>query len=485
MTSKFKFFKYGFAFFALSAFLLPVSLEAQDSEFQTANRMIQQQNYEEAVVILQRLHEENPDANIFPDRLLDGLVYLEDYEDAVRYIDRQIQRGDNTDHLLIRKAEIVHMKGDREAATDLLRSVVEKNQNNMQIYFQAGNALLNRREYRLAAELYLEARSNFGDSTLFINEIANAHMQSGNFEEAVSEYFRLVRENPGQINFVQQRLMRMQDKDLFETAAMEFEDHLTDLDTSHEAYHELHQLYTWLLIETGQFQRAFSAARQYESRTESTRYSLYSLAEPLAENNEYKLAADAYRYYSESADRVLRYRSIDNQSRIYRLWADYLENHNLDDLQKREELYRKSYQTAAGLLNEAPEYEQRGRVMVRLAEISLDIFYDSEKASRWIDLLTEQNNGEPHANLLYLQGRLHLFNRSYSEARQAFTRANREAGEALPAEKSRYFLSLTDFFSGDFEFALLQLGELERRNGSYFANDGLKLRMWIQKGTRA
>ncbi|MGF1669460.1 MAG: hypothetical protein ACFCU6_03355, partial [Balneolaceae bacterium] len=53
------------------------------------------------------------------------------------------------------------------------------------------------------------------------------------------------------------------------------------------------------------------------------------------------------------------------------------------------------------------------------------------------------------------------------------------------AEKVRYFLSESDFFSRDYEFARIQLRSLERRETSYFANDALKLRIWIQQGLQA
>jgi len=320
---------------------------------------------------------------------------------------------------------------------------------------------------------------------MFINEIANAQMQSGNFAEAMNEYFRLVQNNPNQMNYVQQQLLRMQDNNLYEIAALEIENYILELSTDHAAYNQMHQLYTWLLTETRQFRRAFIAARQYESRTDVLNYSLYSLASQLLSNNEYELAAEAYNFYTDSSNLSVRHRAKDHEARVYQHWADYLNDYNLDELQRRKELYEKSYQISAELTEQAPSYEQRDRLIARLAELSLDVLFDVEKAFYWVEKL-EQELGEitsPH--LYYLQGRLYLYNNSFSNARQAFTRANRYSEDSALSEKARYFLSLTDFFSGDFDFALIQLRSLERRNVSYFANNALKLRMWIQEGKRA
>lgn len=460
-------------------------LQAQNSGFQLANRMMQQQNYEEALPILQRLHEENPEANIFFDRLIDCLVNLKEYEEASGLIERRMDSGHSSNQLLIRKGEILHSKGDQESAFEIWDQVIEDNYRNMQLYYQVGNTLINRREFARAADFYLKARDEFGESTLFINEVANAHMQAGNFANAMNEYFKLIRTNPNQMNFVQQRLLRMNDTQLYETAALEIEDHIVEMDINHPAYNQMHQLYTWLLIETEQFRRALVAARQYESRTEVLNYSLYALAEKLLSNNEFELAAEAYQYYTDSTNQSVINRAKDREAEVYHAWADYLSDHNLEDLQLRNELFHKSYQLGADLLEEAPYYEQRDRVMVRLAELSLDVFYDKGQALHWIEKIEEEISNNNHAKLFYLRGRLALFNQNYTEARQALTRANRNAEDSELAEKSRYFLSLTDFFSGDFDFALLQLRSLERRNVSYYANNALKLRMWIQQGKRA
>lgn len=472
--------------FSVFSFLLAAEIvQAQNNDFQLANRMMQQQNYEEALPILERLYQENPDANIFFNRLLDCLINLKEYDQAAEMIDDRIRDGYQSNQVLVRKGEILHSMGNREEAIRVWDSIISENYQNMQLYYQIGNVLMNRREFSKAADLYLTTREVFGDPTLFINEVANAQMQSGNFALAMHEYFQLIRSNPNQMNFVQQRLLRMRDQNLYETAALEIEDHIVDMNTDHRAYNQIHQLYIWLLIETEQFQRALAAARQYESRTNILNYSLYSLADQLVSNNEFELAAQAYRYYTESSNITIRDRAKDREAMVYHIWADYLSDYNLEELHKRNDLFQKSYQLGSELLEQSPAYEHRDRVMIRLAELSLDVFFDTDKAAHWINKLESEMGGGNHAQLHYLRGRLSLYNHRYTEARQALTRANRDAGENELAEKSRYFLSITDFFSGDFEYATLQLRSLERRNVSYYANDALKLRMWIQEGNRS
>jgi len=64
----------------------------------------------------------------------------------------------------------------------------------------------------------------------------------------------------------------------------------------------------------------------------------------------------------------------------------------------------------------------------------------------------------------------------------SFTRSNKLAKNSSLASKTRYYLCLTDFYSGDYEFAKIQMHALEREHTSMYANDALKLRMYIQDG---
>jgi hypothetical protein len=117
------------------------------------------------------------------------------------------------------------------------------------------------------------------------------------------------------------------------------------------------------------------------------------------------------------------------------------------------------------------------------ADISLDHFRNMTKAGEYLTQLRANSRTPQHEILAdYLQGRIYLFGGQHSMARLQFTRANRNARSGEWAERSRYFLALNDFYTGDFEFASIQMRPLERQSTSYYANDALRLRLWIQEG---
>lgn len=465
--------------------LIPSTVLSQDANYQVANRLLQQQKYEEAKSIFRQLHQENRGAYIFYDRYMETLVNTKDFETAVHVSKNQIQNGHSPTQTMIRLGEIYHVMGERDQAIDLWLDVVDQNPNSIQTYYSVGSAMINRNEYAAAVDLYRKARELSGNQNLFMNEIANSLMQSGRFSEAMSEYFKLITNSPDQMTYVQQRLLRMRDDSIYETAAIELEDYLLDLETDHEAYSQLHQLLVWMLLETEQYRRALVVARQYETRSNGFNYSLYSVASQLNSLREYELAAEGYKYYIENGTTSIRFRSRQQLADVYYNWADFTQDYSIETYQKRMDLYREAYDLNAKLISEAPRYDRLNEVLIKQIDLSLDVFYDTDKAENWIQQLERLNNSEEIASELYAKGKLALFKKDYTSARQILTRANRSTDDSRLTEKIRYFLSESDFFSKDFDFAKIQLRSLERRETSYFANDALKLRIWIQEGLQA
>jgi hypothetical protein len=463
---------------------MSAGLFAQSADFQIANRLMQQQQYEEAMPILRELHQNNPSAHVFFDRYVESLINLEMLDEAEQAARAQIQRNHSVTLTTLRLAEILHIKGNREEAYEIWDRAVERGGESMQTYYSVASSLLKRREYDRAIDVYKKARERMNNQTLFLNELANAYMQAGRFEESVKEFYRLVIETPEQMGMVQQRFLRMRDQRLYEIAAFELEDMLFELDINHPAYPQLYQLLTWLFLETEEYRRAYNFARYYESQTSHTIYSLMALGNQLLSAGQYSYAAEAFTYYAENSRGANKFRAMEELANTYSSWARHLGQHNLGTEQQQRELYRKAYDTAEKILEEAPSYDRANRVYSLLIDLSLDRFKDAGQAAEWFEQMKDHPSAS-QAFIYYAEGRLALCEKNYVTARQSLTRADRATDSSNLSERARYYLSLTDFFAGDYEFAEIQLRSLERRHTSFYANDAIKMRMWIRNGQRA
>lgn len=457
---------------------------AQSGDFQIANRLMQQQNYEEALPILEELYNRNPSAQIFFDRYVECLISLNELEKAEDIARRQVRRDSSLISSTVKLAEILHIKGEKEEAFENWQKTIKNNSESIQAYYSVATSMNKRREYNEAVKIYRIAQERLNNPTLFLNELANTYMQAGRFEESVREYYRLVVENPDQMGMVQQRFLRMRDADFYQTASFELEDLLFELDMSHIAYTQLYQLLTWLLLETEEYDRAYNFATYYESETPYTIYSLMSLGSQLQSAGAYPHAIRAFEYYAEKDQGSNRARAMEELATTYRMWGQHLRQTNLDTDLRQRELFQKAYNSGELLMKTTPNYNRAERVFSLLIDLSLDEFKNIETARYWYGEM-KNNASSNEAYELYAEGRIALFERSFTSARQALTRADRATQNSNLSEQSRYYLSLSDFFAGDFEFADIQLRSLERRHSSFYANDAVKLRMWIKNGQRA
>ncbi|MGM0745455.1 MAG: tetratricopeptide repeat protein [Bacteroidota bacterium] len=477
-------FKKGIPLILFISFILADLSFSQSRDFQTANRLMQQQNYEQAIPILSDLHDQNPSSFVFFDRLIDALIQTSELDRAEDIVRKQIDRGYVPLQAKGILGEILHLKSHQDEALEVWQNALDSSNGNIQAHYIIASSMNNRREYDEAIRTYREARDLHNNQNLFLNELANTYMQAGRFDESVNEYFQLILESPRQMAIVQQRFFQMRDQQLYDIASFELEDLMLDLSTSHEAYSSLYQLLSWLLLETEQYERAYNFARYYEEETSHTVYSLFSMGNRFLSAKQFQYAENAYEFYKESTNLSTRYRSYDELSNTYLQWANYAEQNNLTPADSVRTLYQKSYNNAEELIEQNAEYEQADRVISRLVELSLDVFKSRDNAGRWFQKLQE-NSGSDDPYTLYTEGRIAIFDQNFSRARQHLARADRATDQSNLSEKVRYFSALSDFFAGDSDFAEIQLQSLERRKDSYYANDAVQLRMWIQHGMRA
>lgn len=458
---------------------------SQTSDFQQANRLMQQQNYEEALPILESLYENNPGSLLFFDQYIDCLVNLTRYDEAEQIVRNQLQEERYISQTSVKLAEILHISGKREEAMEIWIAETIEGQDSIQTYYSIGNSMLSRQEFDAAIELFKKGQSRFNNPGLFTDELADAYMQAGRFEEAVNEYYQLIIESPDQMSIVQQRFFMMRDPNVYEIAALELEDLLLDMHFTESSYSSLYQLLAWLLLETDQYQRAFQFARYYENQTSFTNYSLFSLARQLLSAREFELAVQAYEYYLNDSVQSTRSSSGEELAATYIQWAQYLQQNNIGTFDRYRELNQNAYDMSLEVIESDPLYSRADRIYAQIIDLNIDFFKDLDEAQKWYGEMLQQKDRMDEAYLYYVEGRIAIFQKEFTTARHSLTRADQNSGDSNLSERSRYYLSLSDFFAKDYDFAEIQLQSLERRNSSFYANDAIKLRMWIKNGLRA
>tara|TARA_R110002124_G_scaffold252177_3_gene417431 strand:+ start:14090 stop:15913 length:1824 start_codon:yes stop_codon:yes gene_type:complete len=455
------------------------------NEFQIANRFMQQQNYEAALPIFKRLVKQNPGEYYFFDRLVECYIQLKQYDEALEAISSLNPTPNFQAQARVLEGQLYHFKGDTLKAFSIWASNLEQNSRNMQIYISTANTMTELKEFEKAVKVLKSAREIFNNQQLFFSEISNTLLQAGNYEGAIEEWIKWLIAQPDQISTIQRTLLRFDDPLLNDITILEIDDRLNELAINDLAYSTLFRFQIWLLQENKLYRRAVASATAFESSTAKFNYSLFQLGRGLRRNKEYELATQAFEYYIKRADGNLKWQSQEELAKVYIDWAKQIEDFNLDFTNQRETLFSKALEQLNLIINNTTSYRYISRVLLLKSEIVLDYSHDLVAAENILMRLEKLNKDKETAEELYIQGRIQITKKEYAQARISLTKSNKLADIGELAEKTRYFLALTDFFSSDYEFATIQLKTLGRQNTSYYANNALELRLWIQEGLNA
>ena len=482
-------FQQSFAFLAsiLAVLILllstPVFSQSQTisnrGRLEIALKLIQEQRCDDALPILERLHHNEPNTFIYFDRLIECEIELKKYGRALERVQKYKKNGSNKALTGVLEGEIQFFMGNNELAFDLWNENLKTHPKMLQLYINTARTMVNRKAFEQALSVYEKAQINFKNPMLFNSEIPMVHMQAGNYDEAVKSWLTLIQNSPNQANGFQRILIRYNDPLLYDISIIELEDLLSNLQPDEVLYSTFYELQIWLLMETNLFERAFNTALRYEENTPALTFSLYSVGNQLLQNREYEKALNSFQYYSDLGYNEIRWQALERQAEIWLSWVKYLEDYDLIPVSDRTYYTEQARELLNLILLEAPNYQNSTNVLLRLAELYLDFDKDLVQAQKIIQRLERlaQNYSE---ELNYLKGRLAIANESFTEARLLLTRSNRSAKVGEMAEKTRYYLALSDFYSKDYEFSSIQLKSLGRQYTSYYANNALELRLWLQ-----
>ncbi|NGP86826.1 tetratricopeptide repeat protein [Fodinibius halophilus] len=467
------------------AFIPQTGWAQLDNEYFAAEQLFRQQEYQQAFQKFNHLHKERPNNFTYFNKAVECLINLKKYDRAISLAQQAVEENHYKARAQIQLGKIYHVKGSTDKAFSIWDKLANEYTKDRQISLQLARTLTRRQAFDRAIDIYQQLQSYVTSSNMISSELADTYLQAGKYEQAIREYLQLVKKSPARMSFMQQRLIRFQDDYIYDVAILEISDFLEQLSPRHPSYRNLQQLEVWLLMERELYKRALVTAKEYEAKSSNLTYLPFNIGRKLLAAQKFELAKEAYSYYIKNDVHSLKYRSMEKLATAYRRWAAYLENYNLDLSTKRNSLYDKAFKTLQSIKQQNPSYRRLDKVLVAMAELSLDITHQPDTAAKYLEELQALSGQSLQSKIHYIQGRLHLYNQEYSRARIAFTKSNKQSKTGSLAEESRYYLALTDFYAGDYEFAKIQLNALERQNTSYFANDAVQLRLWIQNGLHA
>lgn len=470
----------------VSLVLLPLSASSQSSgSYMDAVQFMREAKYEQAYTILSRLLQEDPSNYPVFDQTINVLVNLKRYEDAILIATRRLNNNYNDIILATRLAELHHLNGDLEKAFETWDKALSANQQSVNAYRFVADNMTQRREHAKAIDVYTSARQRFNNNSLFFSEITTNYMALGERTKAVSTLLDVLDFSPGNSAFVLRQIINFDDDQVSELAIIELDERSGSRSSSTEVDAAQKEVLIGLLMEEQFYRRALSTAKSYESSANEGIWPVFTLAGRFKSIQEFELADEALEFYVNRNTHPLQPRALEDRASLYMTWAEYLDEYNLINDIPSDTLISRALTSLNKLLTEFPGDNRRIETLSLKSELVLDNYSDFQTATQLINEIRRLAFNSEHQIIAdYLEGRVNISQGFHSLARVNLTRANREARTGELAEKTRYFLALNDFYAGDFEFSSIQMRALERLSTSYYANDALKLRVWMTEGMK-
>ncbi|HKI45713.1 MAG TPA: CDC27 family protein [Balneolales bacterium] len=453
-----------------------------NSRFLLANQLMQQGEYQQAYSILSRLYQQNPQSYPVYDKTVECLVQLKRYDQAIDITKERL--GNHFQDVIagVRLGELYQLKGDTTKSNDIWQRVLEANKKNSQVYRYLAQTEQKYHNYDRAAEIYNLARKQLHNPNLFLFESANNFVMAANYEKASRLYVQILKSNPDQIGAVEQEVLKADDPQLYDSLILDLKD-LGNATAVRGHQMQIQEFLIWLYTERKSYKEALTTAERLETGLNGKGFPVYSLGRHLVSLDKFELANEAFKWYNHQQGNPLAGDALEQRARLYVRWARYLEQYHLALENRIDSLYHTSYLLFEELSQRYPAKTSKTDLLAFESELALNHIHSVTAAENNLGAMEQSvRNNHDRAQLDYIKGRIQLFKGDFSQARIFLTRSNKLAGNGELASKTRYYLSLADFYAGDFEFSKIQMHALERDYTSLYSNDALKIRMYIQDG---
>ncbi len=444
----------------------------------------------QAEKIFAKLYEKNSHYFEFHDSYRRVLEYSKKYEEANRVISKWLSSNPSDPNQLTYLGINYLRMGKESDGYSYIQQAVKIAPKNVNIYRSIAAMLIEARYYDLALKIYLQARDI--DPNVFIIETANIYVFRERYEEAVTEYLKLLAADKNQFSYIQSVMMSHIDNKKFLESALkitkeksgEFKDNIS-----------FYYLLSWLYNEQKNYPEAFNVYLSIEKIKGSNGYELYNFAESAYRDKSYEIAASAFKYivdnfpksgiyyaarfgYAKTMEE-LSYEQVRNKRNTFSPGKDFSRS-------EIEQFYSGVLSLYEALLKEFPNAQYSAEIQFRIGEIRTNGINDNEGAKSAFSNLIRGFYNQPYAvNAMLELAEIYFMEGRIEEAEVKYAEVSRHP-MAQPDQKDLANFRNIEFlyFSAKFDTAAKALTMISKNSASDFTNDALLLLNFVQNNSQ-
>jgi tetratricopeptide (TPR) repeat protein len=434
-------------------------------------------DYEKAVVYYEKFYDKDPFAAYPP--FLRCLMSLKQYDKAEKLVKKQIKKFPSDFSVKADLGTIYELTNEKEKANkvygDLIKSLSpDVNQINM-----LGSAFIQRQQYDLALQTYLQGKKLLKDTYPFNFELAEVYAQQGKMQEMINEYLDMINFQSGYLGNVQTILQNKLSNETTDTFADLLRTSLLRRIQKSPDEVEYSELLFWLFIQEKDFESAFVQARGIDKRLGESGERMLSLGKLCVNNLEYETAAKCFQYVVDKGPMYPLYIN----ARMELINAVYSKvtgsgAYTTEDLLKLEQDYKKT-------IDEIGRSAATATLIRGYAH--LEAFY-LHKTDEAIDLLNEtialpQISPDFKAESKLELADIYVFTGNVWEAALLYGQVDKDFKNDAFGREAKFRNARLSYYLGEFSWAREQLNVLKSATSQLISNDAIALELLIMDNT--
>ena len=445
-------------------FLCFFSLQLFAQEQQLAYQYYRNGDYEKAISIYKKLHEQNPINTNYLSYLINSYQQTEAYEEVVVLIDANLKKYPKKQYLLIELGYNFQLQHIQEKATPYYDEALKKIEETPSLGYIIGktfqdNHLLDYalKAYQKAMELNQAANYNF--------QIARIYGEKGDVEKMFDTYLNLIETNdryePSVKNYIGQ----------FVTDDSENENNtklkrLLLIRNQNNPTNAWNRLLSWLFLQQKEYSKALIQEKALYKRNPESLTNIINLGKIAFNNNNYSTSEQSFNYVLENTNEL----ETELTSKLFLLQIKINTSNDYPLIENQFEELFKQYGKNKNTINIQAVYAdflafKKNEPKKAIAEL---------KQSLKLPI-----NDFQEGNLKIKLADILVFTNKFSSALINYTQVQLKLKNHLIGHKARFKIAQTSYFKGDFKWAQTQLKVLKNSTSQLIANDALDLNLLI------
>ncbi len=438
--------------------------------------------FEQALGLYRPLFEQDPRNAAYYQGVKRSLLQLRRYDELLALIDRRLTMVGDL-NARVDRGDVLFKKGDEADALKYWQEVLQQAPLR-DTYATVAAALRDNNSYDEALKVYLAGREKLRDPSLFTLDLANLYELRLEFENAATEYVRLLQSDQRQFPLVQRRLLEMTNE--YEVNA-NIVATIEKLLPNHPAAEGLHRLRASLFLQNKEYARAFNEYQTLERLANpadkaNAGNEIFNFAEEARRAEACEYAAQAYRLILNLEKSPYTFPALIGMGQCLRAQGKYAEA-----LEAFAQLLQKT-----GNNNRNPWTLRAWREQAEIYFTNLGDMSNAIEIYRRIYDAYSDNALREKSEALFRLGDCYLIKGDLKGATNWYETARRFAAKsALIQDKINFSLARLEFFQGRFRPTLQLLETITNRprareeeenqeEAESMVNDALELTLLIE-----